>query len=600
MKATRKKLSALRALMESKRIDAYLIPSTDAHLNEYVPACWRRRAWLSGFTGSAGELVVRRTKAGLWTDGRYFLQAEQQLADSGIELFRMGEPDVPTIEGYLCSTLRKGQRVGIDPRVVSIKQAAQLTAALNKCGIKLILIERNLVDCIWDDQPELPSASIELLPVNRCGEATSSKLARIREKMKQARVDAHVLTALDAIAWTFNLRGTDVEYNPVAIAYAVITMKDAWLFIDPSKVPSAIARKLETHVHLFDYDEVGAKLQGLAKRKARVWIDDDGTNLWIGNQLKGCERYYAPSPVAAFKAVKNKTEIDGMRKAHVRDGVAMVKFLRWINEAVKSGEVTELSAEAKLDEFRSENPEYRGPSFRTIAVYGPHGAIIHYSASEASSSTIEPRGVLLLDSGGQYVDGTTDITRTISLGDKPSAAVQRAFTLVLRGHIALARAKFPPGVRGMRLDTLARMYLWADGKDYNHGTGHGVGAFLNVHEGPQSLSPLRCHGAHLEPGNILSNEPGYYVPGEFGIRTENLVLVVEDKHLSKADRKWLAFDTLTLCPIDTRLVDASLMAPQELAWLNDYHTKVKETLTPLLEQEADRNWLANACKPIGE
>lgn len=598
MNSTREKLAALRALMAKKKIDAYLVPSADAHLNEYVPDCWQRRAWLSGFTGSAGELLVRKTKAGLWTDGRYFLQAEQQLAKSGIELFRMGEPGVATLEEHLANVVCKGKALGVDPRVISTQRAAQLRQILDKAGGKLVLIENNLVDAIWEDRPPLPLGKIELVPTKRAGESTGSKLERIREKMKEQKADAHVITALDAIAWTFNMRASDVAYNPVAIAYAVVTMQDATLFIDRRKVDTATEKKLAPDVRVREYDSLKDELTALSQRKAHVWVDDDTTNLWVGNALKGCVKTTASSPITGFKAVKNSAEIEGMKRCHVLDGVAMVRFLRWLSDTVKTSRITELSAEAKLEEFRAASKEFRGPSFRTIAGYQQHGAIIHYSADEQSNAVIEPKGVLLMDSGGQYIDGTTDITRTICLDAKPSDELRRAYTLVLRGHITLAMARFPTGVRGMRLDTLARMHLWSEGKDYNHGTGHGVGAYLNVHEGPQSLSPWRCRGAHLEPGNILSNEPGYYVAGKFGIRIENLVLVVKDKILSQPDRPWLAFETLTLCPIDTRMIDASIMTPQEKQWLNSYHERVKQTLTPLLENKPDRDWLAKACAAI--
>lgn len=598
MNSTRTNLAALRKLMRERKLDAYLIPSTDAHLSEYVPACWERRAWISGFTGSAGDVLVTLKGAGLWTDGRYFLQAEEQLADSGIELFRAGEKGVPSIEEHLAKVLSKGKRLGADPRVLSLARAASLEGALAKVGANLALVDRNLVDAIWKDQPALPTGPVEVLPPSRTGEKTADKLRRLREKMKERGADAHVITTLDGIAWAFNIRGNDVDYNPVVVSYGLITAKDATLFVAPGKVSQAATGKLGKSVKVRPYDEIKAALADLAKKKKQVWIDRDGTNRWVVQQLKGCELITDASPITAMKACKNAVEIEGMRAAHVRDGVAMVRFMRWLGEQVPKGTETELSAEAKLEGFRAEGKHYRGLSFHTIAGYRGHGAIIHYSADEDSNVKLQPKGIFLLDSGGQYLDGTTDITRTVLLGGKATPEQRRVFTLVLKGHIALARAKFPSGVRGMRLDTLARMHLWTAGLDYNHGTGHGVGAYLNVHEGPQSISPLRCTGAALEPGNILSNEPGYYAPGKFGIRIENLVLVVKDEKLSGEDNTWLAFDTLTMCPIDTSLVDPKLLSPEERAWLNGYHKHVAKTLSPLLKDPADRKWLSRACKPV--
>lgn len=595
---TAKKLSALRKLMKEHRLDGYLVPTTDAHLSEYLPSCWQRRSWLSGFTGSAGDLIVFRNEAGLWTDGRYFTQAEEQLEGSGIELFRAGQPGVPTLEEHVASKLRRGARLGVDPRVLSVARTESVEKALERGGAKLALIEDNLVDAIWDDQPPLPSSPIEVLPPSRTGESTRSKLNRVRAKMREKNADAHVLTTLDTIAWLFNIRGSDIEYNPVVIAYAVITDREATLFVEPSKLSRASARKLGQGVRVRPYDEAGDGLAELVKAKARVWIDRGATNGWVHDRLRRCELVTDESPIMPMKAAKNDVEVAGMRAAHERDGVAMVRFLRWLEESVPLGGVTELGAEDRLEELRAEGEGYRGPSFRTISGYAGHGAIIHYAATPESNSRLRARGVYLIDSGGQYVDGTTDITRTVLVGAKATARQRRIYTLVLKGHIALACARFPAGVRGMRLDTFARMHLWTAGLDYNHGTGHGVGAYLSVHEGPQSISPLRCTGAPLEEGNILSNEPGYYEPGVFGIRIENLVLVTRDEALSRDNGKWLKFDTITLCPIDTRLIEPRLLTPDERTWLNAYHKRVKEILTPMLREVEDRRWLARSCRPI--
>ncbi|MCL2822673.1 MAG: aminopeptidase P family protein [Polyangiaceae bacterium] len=596
-KSTRSKITALRRVMREHEIDAYLVPTTDAHHNEYVPACWQRRAWVSGFTGSAGELLVTRNQAVLWTDGRYFLQAEQQLEGSGIQLFKEGEPGVRGVEEHLRHTMKNGSKVGVDPRVISMDKAEKLKTELAEAGATLTFIERNLVDEIWDDAPDMPTGPIEYLPRQRSGVTTKDKLVMIRAALAERNADALIITELDAIAWTFNIRGTDVAYNPVVIAYAIVFPDDAMLFIDEEKVVGDHQRRLSKDVQIRPYASIKAELSALAKRKARVWLDRDTTNQWVGKQLARCELISIQSPIAERKAKKNPTEIQGMRNAHIADGVAMVRFLRWLSDQGSKGTVTEISAQEHLEELRAQNENYRGPSFHPIFAFGPHAAIVHYSATEESNAKINA-GILLMDTGGQYVDGTTDITRTVLIGSKPTPDQCRAFTLVLKGHIAVAQAKFPTGVRGMRLDTLARMHLWNDGKEYAHGTGHGVGAGLSVHEGPQAMSPTRCRGAFLEPGNIMSNEPGFYAAGKFGIRLENLVLVIKDDKLSTKEKTWLTFETLTLCPIDRTLIDASLLTADEQKWLNEYHERVNTTLSPLLEDAADREWLVSACAPL--
>ncbi len=594
---TRQKIEALRRLMEKHHLEAYLVPSTDAHNDEYVPACWRRRAFLSGFTGSAGDVVVTRDAAGLWTDGRYFLQAAQQLRGSGIKLYRAGERGVPTIAEFLQEELAPGEKLGIDPRTVSLQRAKALEEALKESGARLKTLARNLVDAIWEDQPPMPRGEILPLPTSFTGESVASKLRRIRKAMRERGVDAHLLTTLDAIAWTFNLRGSDIEYNPVVIAYALITQKDAILFVDRRKVTPKLKRHLGARVTVRRYETVETALKNLGRRGASVWVDGGSVNRWVIDCLKGACLHTEATVVDRMKAAKNPVEIKGMRAAHLRDGVAMVRFLSWLSENVPQGGVTELSAAARLERFRARGRHFQGLSFETISGYAAHGAIIHYSADESSDVPLKPRGIYLVDSGGQYLDGTTDITRTWLLGERATRDQKRKYTRVLQGHIELARARFPEGVRGMRLDTLARMHLWQDGLDYNHGTGHGVGAFLNVHEGPQAISPTRDIGVPLEEGNILSNEPGYYQSGGFGIRIENLMLVRRDEELSDEDRNWYRFETLTCCPIDSRLVEVKLLSPEQRRWLNDYHLWVKKKLSPRLNAK-DRRWLARACRRI--
>lgn len=594
---TRQKLAALREVMEKRGIQAYLVPSTDPHQSEYVPSCWLRRGWLSGFTGSAGDVVVTLDKAGLWTDGRYFLQAEHQLKGSGVKLYRMGDKGVPSIEEFLANEFGEGDKLGADPRVLSLSRAAGLEEALAPVGAKLRLIDANLVDAVWKDQPALPLDPVMVLNKKFTGESTASKLRRIRKEMKAQDVHAHVLTTLDAIAWTFNIRGADVAFNPVAISYAIITPKDATLFVQRRKITPAVKRQIGSQVTIRAYDAVEKALSRLKRRRARVWVDGATANRWIVDLLKGCDLVTASTPVDLMKARKNPVEVKGMRAAHKRDGVAMVRFLRWLEESVPDGEVTEISASDQLARLRARGRHFQGLSFDTISGYADHGAIIHYSADEESDAKLKERGIYLIDSGGQYLDGTTDITRTVLLGKRATREQKERFTRVLKGHIALARARFPEGVRGMRLDTLARMPLWEAGLDYNHGTGHGVGAFLNVHEGPQSISYGRCKGIPLEEGNVQSNEPGYYEPGEYGIRIENLVVVERDRELSRNGTTFYRFDTLTLCPIDTQLVEKKLLNDDERKWLNSYHRTVKATLSGRLG-EKDRRWLSRKCRPV--
>ncbi len=583
--------------MKEHDLDAYFVPSTDPHQSEYVPTFWQRRAYMSGFTGSAGDLLVLKEKAGLWTDGRYFLQAEQELAGSGIDLFKMGMINVPTLEEFISEELESGQRLGVDPRVLGISRSEEIEKWLNGFGAEIVLLDENLVDEVWTDQPPMPREPISVLDECYSGEGVEAKLGRIRKEMAKRKVDAHLLTQLDSVAWAFNVRGKDVNYNPVAIAYGLITPQDARLFIHPEKVSQEVRERLTPHVTAVPYEEIGNALKDLSKRKARVWVDPTNSNRWSVDLLKRCELLVEPTPIARMRSRKNETQMVGMRTAHVRDGVAMVKFLSWLEEAVPKGDVTELSAEERLEKFRSEGDHFQGLSFRTISGYGEHGAIVHYAASETSNAELKSEGIYLIDSGAQYLDGTTDITRTVLLGASASDHEKACFTRVLKGHIRLARVSFPKGVRGMRLDTLAREALWQAGLDYNHGTGHGVGSYLGVHEGPQSISPTRCIGVPLEIGNVQSNEPGYYEAGKFGIRIENLVMVEANPKFTSDGEEWYQFETLTLCPIDTKLVDTSLLDKSERKWLNEYHQRVEEMLSPLLP-EKERAWLEKACQKI--
>jgi Xaa-Pro aminopeptidase len=592
------RVKQLRALMAEAGVDAYLVPSTDPHQSEYVPACWQRRQWLSGFSGSAGDVLVTRSMAGLWTDGRYFLQATEELKGSGIKLFKQGNPGVPTISQWLSKNLQPGQTLGADPRVLSRAVAAELQTALQRAGAKLKALDRNLVDQLWSERPAPSPAPLELLPKAFTGQTVTAKLRLLRKAMAENKAAAHVLTALDAIAWLFNVRSADVDYNPVAIAYAVVTPEAALLFTAPQKVDDKVRAALaRCKVELHTYAEVSKEIRRLKQAKARVWVDGGSVNQWVLGKLKGCELVTEPSPIGLMKAKKNAAEIAGSQAAHLRDGVAMARFLCWLEGEVPRGGVSELSAAERLAAFRAEGEHFRGESFEAIVGYGAHGAIIHYGATPETDAPLRAKGILLVDSGGQYLDGTTDITRTVLLGAEASAEQRDRFTRVLKGHIAISRCRFPAGTAGRQIDTLARSALWSAGLNYNHGTGHGVGAYLSVHEGPQSISPVRCTGVPLEAGNILSNEPGYYKEGQYGIRLENLVRVVADEKLSAGGDLFLTFDELTLCPFDSRLVERALLTAEERAWLNDYHTRVREALEPLLPAREVR-WLRRATKRV--
>jgi Xaa-Pro aminopeptidase len=594
---TKQRLARLRNEMRERGLSAYFVPSSDPHQSEYVPTCWKRRSWLSGFHGSAGDVLVTLDDAGLWTDGRYFLQAESDLAGTGIRLFRAGEAGVPSIEQFLSNHLKLGDTLGIDPQVVSHDRAASLHAASERAGAQMARVEPNLVDLVWADRPALARNPVTRWPTKFAGETVRSKLSRVRKAMHDAGATAHVITTLDAIAWLLNIRGSDVDYNPVTIAYVIVTQTDATLFVDAKKLSGPVRKVLETNVQIRPYSGMGSACARLRKRGAKVWVDPASANAWCIEALGTSVQVVAPSPIGRMKAAKNSVELAGMRAAHLRDGVAMVRFLHWLEKTVAGEGTTELGAATQLEQFRAQGEHFRGLSFPTIAGYGPHGAIIHYSVDESTDIALRPAGLFLLDSGAQYTDGTTDITRTILLGERGSAVECDRFTRVLKGHIALACAVFPAGSSGARLDTLARMSLWQAGLDYAHGTGHGVGAFLNVHEGPQSISHSRGLGAPLEVGNVQSNEPGFYEPGKFGIRIENLIEVVRDEAVSKTGSEFHSFETLTLCPIERRLIIRDMMTDGEIKWLNRYHARVRRELSPLLDN-TQRRWLARACTRI--
>jgi Xaa-Pro aminopeptidase len=593
---TRDKIAALRRLMKKEGLDAYYVPSVDPHQSEYVPACWLRRGWLSGFTGSAGDVLVTARKAGLWTDSRYFLQAERQLAGSGIELMRMGVPGVPSMLDFAVRTLKKGQVLGVDPQVMSLGAAASFEATLGGRGVRVKYVARNLVDALWTDRPEPGLEPLRVHGLQYAGESTAAKLKRLRTAMKDLGVKAHVIGALDVIAWLFNVRSRDIEYTPVAIAYAIVTERGATLYVDERKVGKTVRKALGGNVKIKPYAAAAADMKALGARKPPVLVDPATTSRWVVDLLKGAELVVAATPVTAMKAVKNPTQIAGVAAAHVRDGAAVVKFLKWLQEAVPAGGHDEITVADRLREFRAEQDLFQDLSFATISGYAGNGAVVHYSATPETCAKLKPRGVYLIDSGGQYLDGTTDITRTVALGPVTPKA-RRMFTRVLQGVINISRTPFPSGMSGQRLEMLARQPLLLDGANYGHGTGHGVGHYLGVHEGPMSVSPRDTANVPLAAGQLLSIEPGHYEAGRFGIRIENLCFVARDEKLSTPSQEWLRWEPVTLAPIDLTMIERDLLSDDDAAWLNAYHRRVYRTLSPLLDAE-HRRWLKAATRAV--
>ena len=546
------RIAALREAMKQHKIDAYIIPTSDPHMSEYPADCWKYREWISGFTGSAGTVIITADKAGLWTDSRYFLQASTQLEGTGIELFKMMLPETPTIPEFLTHELKEGQTVGLNGETYSLADARSLEKALAEKEIKLNT-NASLIDPIWKERPAIPEAPMFEMPIELSGKSTEDKLIDINKMLHKAGADCTILSALDEVAWTFNIRGTDVAYNPVVISYAFVSEKESVLFVNPKKIPAEIAEHLKKEgVTLADYGMLATFLSRLPEQ-TRVFIDSKRTNVAIYNALpKSSILIEGTSPANHLKSIKNETEIKGFRNAVLKDGIAMTKFYFWLEKMLKAGEkVTELSAAAKLTALRSEQPQYVMDSFASISSYGPHGAVVHYSPTPETDTELKTDSLYLLDSGAQYLDGTTDITRTIALCDEPSEQMKKDFTRALKGTIGIAKCKFPAGIRGCLIDAFARKALWDAGINYLHGPCHGIGHCLNVHEGPQSIR-MEENPVILEPGMVMSDEPAMYRPGEYGIRTENMILIREDSETEFG--KFLGFETLTLCYIDTKLV----------------------------------------------
>lgn len=586
------RVEALRKYMASKGLSAFIVVSSDAHSSEYVADCWKSREWLTGFDGSAGTAVITLTDASLWTDSRYWLAAEQSLQGTSITLMKDGLQETPSITEWLCSNLKAGDIVGVDGTVCTISEATDWATLLSVCGISLET-SHTPFDEIWHNRPSLPMGEATIMPLELCGEDAAGKLQRLREKLALKGADGMLVTMLDEIAWLTNLRGSDVDYNPVVVSYMLVTATDATLFIHPSKVSPAVESHLvAAGIAIAPYNAVWSALTTYPH--ATILMSPTRCNSAACEQLNVATRpIFGDSPIAAMKAVKNSVEIEGFKKAMLAEGVAMVKLLHWLKPAVEQGGVTELDVDRQLTAFRSESRAFTGLSFATIAAYGANAAIVHYEPTEESNAPLFPRGFLLLDCGGQYTCGTTDVTRTIPLGPLTDEE-RRDYTLVLRGHISLAMAHFPLGTCGTQLDVLARQWLWRNGENYLHGTGHGVGHFLNVHEGPHQIR-MNNMPAPLLPGVTVTNEPGLYKAGRHGIRIENTMLVKQCATTEFGD--FCSMEPLTLCPIDTTAIIPELLGNEATAYLNDYHKKVYEALAPHLSGE-QLEYLKKSCAAI--
>ncbi|MDR2791572.1 MAG: aminopeptidase P family protein [Tannerellaceae bacterium] len=589
MTTTTDRLSALRASMKRQQLDAYILTDSDPHLSEYTAERWKVRSWLSGFTGSAGTVVVTAEKAALWTDSRYFVQAEIELADADIDIYKVGVAGTPAIADFLSAELSEGQTVGVCGQTYSVALSRSLETKLSKAGIRLDP-SFDLAEEIWEDRPAIPDAPCFLLEDQYSGLSVTEKLNDVRARLEEDGVDAVILTALDDVAWTFNIRGKDVAYNPVVISYGFVSKDGGVLFIDTKKVPEEVFVYLqEAGISFLAYDAFPDFLSQLPDGTS-VFIDPAKTNITLHNAIPDtCPLVEGFTPVTHLKSVKNSVEIEGFRSAAIKDGVALTKFYMWLEEALRNGErVTELSAAARLSAFRAEEDLYLMDSFSTICAYAEHGAIVHYSATPESDAVIHPEGLLLIDSGGHYLDGTTDVTRTVALG-APTEQMKADFTCVLKAMISLSKCKFPEGTSGGQLDVLARKHLWDAGLNYLHGTSHGIGHCLNVHEGPQSIRLADTNLTPLKIGMILSNEPGLYRIGEYGIRTENM-MIVRDSYVSAEFGAFLHFDPVTLCYIDERLLLVPKLSISDINWLYRYQQRVFDRLRPYLT-DAERIWL---------
>ena len=568
------RVGKLRDYLRKNGLAAFIFPSTDPHQGEYVPEHWQTRKWISGFDGSAGTAVVTLSDAALWTDSRYYIAAEQQLQGTPFRLMKDGLAETPSIPEWLCQQLTENNVVGVDGEVFTETEIEEMQAALGKAGI-MLRTDLDPAEELWADRPPIPKNKVEIQPLEFAGESAESKIERVRQALREQKANSILISQLDDIAWLLNLRGSDVHCNPVFVSYVLLTLDEVTLFIDSEKLDDSVKNYL---------NKIGVRVKPYGEFQT----------LSI-SPLKGEDKAQKASPlrgglVGSLKSIKNAAEIAGFRRAMVRDGVAMVKFMHWLKPAVEAGGQTEISIDKKLTSLRAEQDLYRGFSFDTIAAYGPHGAIVHYEATPETDAVLEPKGLLLLDSGAQYQDGTTDITRTIALG--PLTDEERLdYTLVLKGHIRLALTRFPDGISGTQIDALARYAMWQHGINYGHGTGHGVGSYLCVHEGPHQIRHT-WKPAPLHAGMTVTNEPGIYRQGKHGVRIENTMLIVEDGETEFG--KFLRLEPLTLCPIDLTPVLRNMMTAEEVAYINAYHEKVYEELSPLLTEE-ERQWLKVQC-----
>lgn len=594
MNMINQRLESLREVMKREHLAAFIFPSTDAHQSEYVADHWMGRAWISGFDGSAGTAVVTMHSAALWTDSRYFLAAEEQLKGTEFQLMKLKIPGTLSIAEWLGKELQDvdSPEVGLDGWVNSYSSTSGLIADLRKAGGITVRTNFDPLEEIWKDRPSIPLKPVEIQPMEFAGEDVSSKIKRIRLALRAQHADGMLVSALDDIAWTLNLRGTDVHCVPVFVSYLLIASDKVSLFVDEAKVSSEIRAYLESNgVSIYKYNKVEEGLK--AYSEYNILLDGNETSYYLWKAVRCQEIVQASSPIPAMKAVKNEAEIAGYRSAMLKDGVAMVKFLKWLLPAVEAGGETEISIDKKLTALRAEQKLFRDISFDTIAGYQAHGAIVHYEATPETDIPLKPEGLLLLDSGAQYQDGTTDITRTIALG-AITEEMKHIYTLVLKAHIQLELAKFPDGASGTQLDALGRECMWREGFNFLHGTGHGVGSYLSVHEGPHQIR-MEYMPTPLRAGMTLTDEPGLYLAGKFGVRIENTVLLSD--YMKTEFGKFLQIEPLTLCPIDTAPIDLAMLMPEELAWLNEYHAKVYAELAPYLDEE-EKKWLENATKAI--
>jgi len=594
MNMINQRLESLREVMKREHLAAFIFPSTDAHQSEYVADHWMGRAWISGFDGSAGTAVVTMHSAALWTDSRYFLAAEEQLKGTEFQLMKLKIPGTLSIAEWLGKELQDvdSPEVGLDGWVNSYSSTSGLIADLRKAGGITVRTNFDPLEEIWKDRPSIPLKPVEIQPMEFAGEDVSSKIKRIRLALRAQHADGMLVSALDDIAWTLNLRGTDVHCVPVFVSYLLIASDKVSLFVDEAKVSSEIRVYLESNgVSIYKYNKVEEGLK--AYSEYNILLDGNETSYYLWKAVRCQEIVQASSPIPAMKAVKNEAEIAGYRSAMLKDGVAMVKFLKWLLPAVEAGGETEISIDKKLTALRAEQKLFRDISFDTIAGYQAHGAIVHYEATPETDIPLKPEGLLLLDSGAQYQDGTTDITRTIALGPI-TEEMKHIYTLVLKAHIQLELAKFPDGASGTQLDALGRECMWREGFNFLHGTGHGVGSYLSVHEGPHQIR-MEYMPTPLRAGMTLTDEPGLYLAGKFGVRIENTVLLSD--YMKTEFGKFLQIEPLTLCPIDTAPIDLAMLMPEELAWLNEYHAKVYAELAPYLDEE-EKKWLENATKAI--